>query len=203
MFSSLLTADSPAAGLPTVAIISAVGVLLAVILLVWFIATYNRLVRRRNQVQASWAQIDVQLKRRHDLIPNLVETVRGYAAHEATTLEAVIRARGSAVATAGADPAARAEAESALTSALGRLLALSEAYPTLQANANFRELQAELSNTEDKIAYARQFYNAAVQSFNDTSQTFPTNLMAGMTGMRPRPFFASSDDERGPVRVRF
>ena len=164
---------------------------------------YNRLVTFRNRYKNAYAQIDVQLKRRYDLIPNVVETVRGYAAHEAGTLEAVVRARGTAVASAGADPAARAAAETALSSALGRLLALAEAYPNLQANANFRELQGELANTEDKIAYARQFYNAAVQSFNDTSQTFPTNLIAGMTGMRSRPYFASSDEERGAVRVQF
>jgi len=176
---------------------------LLIVVVAFLAVTYNRLVRLRNQADASWAQIDVQLKRRYDLIPNVVETVRGYAAHEAGTLEAVVRARGTAVASAGADPAARAAAETALTSALGRLLALAEAYPNLQANANFRELQGELANTEDKIAYARQFYNAAVQSFNDTSQTFPTNLIAGMTGMRSRPYFASSDEERAAVRVQF
>ena len=187
----------------TTGIIVAAVIALAVLLLVWFIATYNRLIRRRNQVQASWAQIDVQLKRRYDLIPNLVETVRGYAAHEAGTLEAVVRARGTAVASAGADPAARAAAETALTSALGRLLALAEAYPNLQANANFRELQGELANTEDKIAYARQFYNDTVRSYNTSLQSFPTNMIAKQFGFSAREYYEAGDESRGPVQVKF
>ena len=151
-------------------IIGGICCLLVVVLVIWLIATYNKLVRQRNQVDASWAQIDVQLKRRYDLIPNLVETVKGYAAHEKGTLDAVVQARNRAVAAASADPAARAQAESRLTQTLGRLFALAEAYPNLKANENFAALQAELANTEDKIAYARQFYNSAVQTYNNATQ---------------------------------
>jgi LemA protein len=177
--------------------------LLLVIVLFWFIATYNRLVRQRNQVQASWAQIDVQLKRRYDLIPNLVETVKGYAAHERGTLDAVIQARNGAVAAATTSPANRAGAENMLTETLGRLFALTEAYPNLRANENFAALQAELAATEDKISYARQFYNSAVQTLNTSVQTIPTNIVAGMTGFRQTEYFEAAGGERGPVQVRF
>jgi len=178
--------------------------LLAVIIVGWVVVAYNRLVRLRNQVEASWAQIDVQLKRRYDLVPNLVETVRGYAAHERGTLDAVVAARGSAI-TAAQTPgvADRAAAESALTATLGRLFALAEAYPDLKANQNFLALQAELGNTEDKIAYARQFYNSAVQTFNNAVQTLPTNVIAGIGGFRAKEFFEAAGGERGPVQVRF
>src|SRR6185369_3837283 len=131
------------------AIILWVVCLVLVLLVVWIIASYNGLVRKRNQVDASWAQIDVQLKRRYDLIPNLVETVKGYAAHEKGTLDAVIQARNSAVAASNADPAARAQADNVVTQTLGRLFALAEAYPNLKANENFAALQGELTNTED------------------------------------------------------
>ncbi|MBB5866643.1 LemA protein [Allocatelliglobosispora scoriae] len=177
--------------------------LLVVLLLVWVAVTYNRLVRHRNQVQASWAQIDVQLKRRHDLIPNLVETVKGYAAHEKATLDAVVASRSAAVSVSAADPATRAGAENALTQSLGRLFALSESYPDLKASANFGALQAELATTEDKVSYARQFYNTAVQTLNNALQTFPTNVIAGMLGFRASAFFEAADGERGPVQVRF
>jgi LemA protein len=177
--------------------------LVLVVLLVWIVLTYNRLVRQRNQVQASWSQIDVQLKRRYDLIPNLVETVKGYAAHERGTLDAVVRARSVAMAAGGAAPAERAAAENALTASIGRLLVLAEAYPTLRASENFSALQGELANTEDKIAYARQFYNSATQTFNNSTQTIPTNLIAGMLGFRAHQFFETSEGERGPVQVRF
>ena len=177
-----------------------VGLVLVVVLVV---SQYNRLVRLRNQVDASWAQIDVQLKRRHDLIPNLVETVKGYAAHERETLDAVTRARNSAVQATSSGPAGRAEAENQLTQALGRLFALAEAYPNLKANENFAALQTELATTEDKIAYARQFYNTAVQTYNTAIQTIPGNLIAGPTGFRPREFFQAADGERGPIQVRF
>jgi LemA protein len=181
-----------------------VGSLLIVVLLVWLIATYNRLVRQRNQVEASWAQIDVQLKRRYDLIPNLVETVKGYAAHERGTLDAVIQARNAAVSAATYGPLAdRAEVENALTQSLGRLFALAESYPNLKANENFEALQSELANTEDKIAYARQFYNSAVQSYNTSTQTIPANLVAGLMGFRAKEFFEAAGDERGTVQVRF
>jgi len=178
--------------------------LLVVLIIVWGVVAYNRLVRLRNQVDASWAQIDVQLKRRYDLIPNLVETVKGYAAHERGTLEAVVAARGSAINAAQAPGVGdRAAAEGLLTQTLGRLFALAEAYPDLKANENFRALQAELGNTEDKIAYARQFYNSAVQTFNTAVQSVPTNLIAGLGGFRARDFFEAAGGERGPVQVRF
>jgi LemA protein len=178
-------------------------VLIVVILLVWAIATYNRLVRLRNQVESSWAQIDVQLKRRHSLIPNLVETVKGYASHERGTLEAVINARNMAVQVGNAGPAQQGEAEGVLTQALGRLFALAEAYPNLKANENFIALQNELGNTENKIAYARQFYNSAIQTLNNAAQSFPTNLIAGMAGVHPRPYFEAVGAERDDVNVRF
>jgi LemA protein len=177
--------------------------LVAVVILAWALATYNKLVRQRNQVDASWAQIDVQLKRRYDLIPNLVETVKGYAAHERGTLDAVVQARNTAVSAAGQGAGARAEAENALTQTLGRLFALAEAYPNLKANENFMSLQGELSGTEDKIAYARQFYNSAVQTYNTSTQSIPTNVIAGMGGFKGRDLFQAVGDERGPVQVRF
>ena len=185
------------------AVVGGIGCLLLVLVIVWLIATYNKLVRQRNQVEASWAQIDVQLKRRYDLIPNLVETVKGYAAHEKGTLEAVTQARNTAVAAANADPAARANAENAVTQTLGRLFALAEAYPNLRANENFIALQSELANTEDKISYSRQFYNSAVQTYNNATQTIPTNIIAGMMGFKTRSFFEVAEGERGPVQVRF
>jgi LemA protein len=177
---------------------------LLVVLVAWAAITYNRLVRLRNQVDASWAQIDVQLKRRYDLIPNRVETVKGYAAHERGTLDAVVAARGNAMAAAQTPGLAdRAEAENVLTQTLGRLFALAEAYPDLKANQNFAALQGELANTEDKIAYARQFFNSAVQSFNTAVQTLPTNIIAGIGGFRTKDFFQAAGGERGPVQVRF
>jgi LemA protein len=182
------------------------GVLLILVLavIIWIIAAYNRLVRLRNQADASWAQIDVQLKRRYDLIPNLVHTVQGYAAHERGTLEAVVAARGNAInLSQGAGPEQRAVAENMLTQALGRLIAIAEAYPDLKANQNFAALQVELATTEDKIAYARQFFTSAVQSYNNAVQTLPTNLIAGLGGFRRREFFQAAGEERGPVQVRF
>jgi LemA protein len=184
-------------------IIGGIACLVIVVLVIWIVVSYNKLVRQRNQVEASWAQIDVQLKRRYDLIPNLVETVKGYAAHERGTLDAVISARAGAVNAAGAGPAGRAEAENVLTQSLGRLFALAEAYPNLKANENFAALQAELGNTEDKIAYSRQFYNSAVQSYNNAIQTLPTNIIAGMTGFKAKEYFETAEGERGPVQVRF
>jgi LemA protein len=178
--------------------------LLVVVLIVWAVVAYNKLVRLRNQTDASWAQIDVQLKRRYDLIPNLVETVKGYAAHERGTLDAVVAARGAAINAAQTPGLAdRAEAENQLTQTLGRLFALAEAYPDLKANQNFAALQSELATTEDKIAYARQFFNSAVQTFNTAVQTLPTNVIAGMGGFKAREFFEAADGERGPVQVRF
>ncbi|MFI7024699.1 LemA family protein [Micromonospora sp. NPDC049900] len=178
--------------------------LLGVAVLGWATVAYNRLVRRRNQVQASWAQIDVQLSRRHDLIPNLVETVKGYAAHERDALTAVSAARSGALAAATTPgPTGRAGAETVLTEAVGRLLALAEAYPDLRADHQFAALQAELSRTEDRIAYARQFYNSAVQTYNTTVQSVPTNLIAGAAGFRTRDYFEAGTGERGAVGVGF
>jgi LemA protein len=187
-------------------VVIGVIVLLIVIIAIWAIVTYNRLVRLRTQVESSWAQIDVQLKRRHSLIPNLVETVKGYAAHERGTLEAVIQARNTAVQVGGspaAGPEQQAQAEGMLTQALGRLFALAEAYPNLKANQNFLGLQQELATTEDKIAYARQFYNSAIQTLNATVQSFPTNLIAGMGGFTTKPYFEAVGGERADVNVRF
>jgi LemA protein len=186
------------------AIVAGVACVLVVFLVAWAGLTYNRLVRLRNQVDASWAQIDVQLKRRHDLIPNLIETVRGYAAHERDTLDAVVAARGAALAVGQTSEVAdRAGAENVLTQTLGRLFAVAEAYPDLLANQSFLALQAELGTTEDKIAYARQFYNSAVQTFNTSVQSLPTNIVAGVGGFRAKDFFEAAGSERGPVQVRF
>jgi LemA protein len=185
------------------ALVGGLVCLLLIVVIVWLIVTYNKLVRQRNQVDASWAQIDVQLKRRYDLIPNLVETVKGYAAHEKGTLDAVVQARANAVANSNADPAARADAENAVSQTLGRLFALAEAYPNLKANENFMALQSELANTEDKIAYSRQFYNSAVQTYNNATQTVPTNIIAGIMGFKTKSYFETAEGERGPVQVRF
>jgi LemA protein len=185
------------------ALVGGLVCLLLIVVIVWLIVTYNKLVRQRNQVDASWAQIDVQLKRRYDLIPNLVETVKGYAAHEKGTLDAVVQARANAVANSNADPAARADAENAVSQTLGRLFALAEAYPNLKANENFMALQSELANTEDKIAYSRQFYNSAVQTYNNATQTLPSNIIAGIMGFKPKSYFETAEGERGPVQVRF
>jgi LemA protein len=184
-------------------IAAVVGGLIVLLLLFWVVATFNKLVRQRNQVRAAWAQTDVQLKRRYDLIPNLVETVKGYAAHERGTLEAVTAARTNAMAAQSQPVAGRADAENALTATLGRLFALSEAYPDLKANQNFLSLQRELATTEDKIAYARQFYNSAVQTLNNTVQSLPSNIIAGMTGFKEEAYFEAAGGERGPVQVRF
>jgi LemA protein len=190
----------------SLAIVLVALAVLAVLVLWWVIATYNKLVRRRNQVTASWAQIDVQLKRRHDLIPNLVETVKGYAGHERATLEAVVAARSRAVEVTGgpgAGVAQRAQAESALSATLGRLFALAEAYPDLKANHNFSALQSELASTEDKIAYARQFYNTAVQGLQDVVTSFPSSIVAALTGVKAAPYFQATGAEQAPVQVRF
>ena len=179
-----------------------VVVLVLVILALVVGATYNSLIRRRNEVDNAWSQIDVQLKRRLDLIPNLVETVKGYAAHEKTALEAVIAARNTCMA-ASADPHAQASADNAMTGALRQLFALSEGYPDLKANQGFVSLQEELSNTESRIAYARQFYGDAVSTFNTAIQKFPTVLLAGMFGFSARDFFEAEDAARVVPEVKF
>jgi len=156
-------------------------------LVVWIIMVYNGLVAMRQRVNQAFADIDVQLKQRHDLIPNLVETVKGYAAHERGTLEAVVQARNAAIAAQG--PAAQAQAENQLSGALRQLFALSEAYPDLKANTNFQQLQAELSDIENKIAAARRFFNNAVQEYNTGIQQFPAALFAASFGFTPQVFF--------------
>jgi LemA protein len=178
-----------------------VVLVLVVVAVVLLVSLYNKLVRGRNAVDNAWAQIDVQLRRRHDLVPNLVETVKGYAAHERGTFESVAAARTAAMTATG--PAQQAAAESRLTNALKSLFAVAEAYPQLQAGRNFAELQAELSDTENRIAYSRQYYNDAVLTYNNSVQTVPTNIVAGMSGFSTREFFTAPDEERGPVQVRF
>jgi LemA protein len=168
------------------------------------VVLYNSLVSMRNRVENAWAQIDVQLKRRHDLIPNLVETVKGYAAHEKETFDAVISARSAAMAGQEAGNVAQtAQAENMLTGALKSLFALSEAYPDLKANQNFLQLQEELTATEDKIAYARQFYNDEVRKYNTKIQTVPSNIVAGIGNFTEREYFEIDEAETGPVNVQF
>jgi LemA protein len=177
---------------------------IVVVLLIIFIATYNGLVRLRNQVKNAWAQIDVQLKRRHDLIPNLVETVKGYMKHERETLEAVTKARNLAQQLSSAGAGERAKAEGELSSALARLLAVVERYPDLKANQNFLALQEELTSTENKISFSRQFYNDSVLKFNNKTQMFPSNVVASMTGFKAGEFFeVTVAAEREPVKVSF
>ncbi|MDX1620918.1 MAG: LemA family protein [Nitriliruptorales bacterium] len=183
--------------------IAAFVLLIVVVLLVGAVVVmYNRLVRLRNITEEAWAGIDVQLVRRHDLIPNLVETVKGYASHERETLEAVVQARSRAVEATGVRE--QAQAENMLTQALGRLFALAESYPELQADQNFRELQAELTRTEDILARARQDYNGAVRAYDTAREVFPTNLVAGAFNFQEREYFEVDDPEhRDPVRVQF
>src|SRR5437773_559082 len=169
-----------------------IGVL--VVLVVWIIMIYNGLVAMRQRVNQSFADIDVQLKQRHDLIPNLVETVKGYAGHERGTLEAVIQARNSAMAAQG--PGAQAAAEQVLGNTLGRLIALAEAYPDLKANANFQQLQSELSDIENKLAASRRFFNNSVQEYNTGIQQFPAALFAGVLGSTRKDFFDLGDTRK-------
>jgi LemA protein len=180
------------------------AVLLGIILIVifWFIGMYNGLVRERNEVRNSWSQIDVQLKRRHDLIPNLVETVKGYAGHEKSTLENVVQARARAVSAEGV--ADRGRAESELSGALGRLMMVVEQYPNLKANQNFLALQEELTSTENKISFARQSYNDQVLFYNTKIQMFPSNIMANMFNFKAEEFFELEDKgERAVPKVSF
>ena len=180
-----------------------IGVIVVVLLII-FIATYNGLVRRRNQVKNSWAQIDVQLKRRHDLIPNLVETARGYMKHERETLEAVTNARNIAQQVSSAGAGERAKAEGELSSVLSRLLAVVENYPDLKANQNFLALQEELASTENKISFSRQYYNDSVLRYNNQTQMFPSNIVAGMTGFKASEFFeVTLAAEREAPKVSF
>ena len=168
----------------------------------WLIATYNGLITLRNRVDEAWSDIDVQLKRRYDLIPNLVNTVKGYATHEGQTLEKVIAARNAAM--SATNPHAKAEAENALSGTLKSLFALSESYPDLKANQNFLSLQNELTDTENKILASRRFYNGNEHDLNTKPQVFPTNIIANALGFTKRDFFeVDSEEERKNVEVKF
>jgi LemA protein len=178
-------------------------VVLVVLALLWAVVAYNGLIKLRNLVQESWKQIDVELHRRYDLIPNLVETVKGYATHEREVFEEVTRARASAAGATGS-PAQQAAAEGPFMAALGKLFAVAEAYPDLKANTNFLELQTQLTQTEDRIAAGRRFYNANVRSFNTKIQTVPTNVVANMFNFKEAEYFEAEEPEvRKAPEVRF
>jgi len=185
-----------------VAVYIIIGVV--VFLLFLFLIIYNGLVRRRNQVKNAWAQIDVQLKRRYDLIPNLVETAKGYMKHERETLESVTKARNLAQQLSSAGAGERAKAEGELSSVLSRLLAVVENYPDLKANQNFLALQEELASTENKISFSRQYYNDSVLRYNNQTQMFPSNIVASMTGFKASEFFeVTLAAEREAPKVSF
>lgn len=176
-------------------------VLLVVLILFYVIKSFNKLIVLRNKVKDQWAQVDVLLKRRADLIPNLVETVKGYAKHENETLEAVISARNKTV--AANTPAEGMKANGELSQALSRLMVLTENYPELKANVNFSKLQATLEETEDKISYARQFYNDGVFTYKNKVEMFPSNIIASIFGFKPEPFFEAAETERTAPKVSF
>ena len=178
-----------------------IAIAIVAIVLLYVIAVYNGLVSRRNQAKEAWSTIDTQLKRRYDLIPNLMETVKGAAAHEKDTLSQVVKARSAAM--AATDPTARGEAENKLTQTLKSLFALTESYPTLRANENFMELQRELTDTETKIQAARQFYNTVVMSLNTSIEQFPSNIVARMFGITPEKLFEIDAVERIAPKVKF
>ncbi len=182
-------------------LIAAIAVVVIVLLALAAVVLYNRLVRLRNRAENAWAQVDVQLRRRYDLIPNLVETVKGYAAHERGTFEEVTRAR-TAAQQAGSVKE-QGEAENMLTAAIGRLFAVAEAYPELQASEQFRQLQAQLDETEGRIAVARQIYNDTVLSYDNALESVPTNLVASSFGFEPRPYFEIEEPAREAPRVTF
>jgi len=173
------------------------------VLVIWFVATYNSFITRRNRAEEAWADIEVQLKRRYDLIPNLVNTVKGYATHEAAVFEKVTQARSQAM--QAGTVAGQLEAENMLSGALKSLFAVAEAYPDLKANTNFLELQRELSDTENKIQAARRFYNSNVRDFNTALETFPSNVVAGMFIFKKKEFFdlPDADAAQQPVEVKF
>jgi LemA protein len=178
-------------------------VLVGVVVLgvLWVIMKYNQLVGLKNRIENAWSQIDVQLKRRYDLIPNLVETVKGYAKHEQEVFENVTQARNAGL--NASSPKAQGEAENQITGALKSLFAVAEAYPELKANQNFMMLQEELSGTESKIAYARQFYNDQVMAFNTLTQSFPSNIIANSFGFHEKEYFPMEDAARENVNVKF
>lgn len=176
-----------------------IGIL--VVIAISVISIYNRLVGLRNRIENAWSQIDVQLRRRYDLIPNLVETVKGYASHEKEVFEHVAEARSAMMTAQGAQ--AQGEAQNQITAALKSLFAVAEAYPQLKANENFMMLQEELSGTESKIAYARQFFNDQVMTFNTLVQSFPSNILANIFGFTQREYFPMEDVAREPIKVDF
>ena len=178
-----------------------VVLVIVVLLIIYFVTTYNKLVDLRNRVRDQWSQIDVQLKRRFDLIPNLVSTVKGYAKHESETLESVIEARNSY--TTATTPHEKMEANNMLSDTLSKLFALAENYPDLKANQNFLELQTELQETEDKIAMARQFYNDTVLTYNNKIEMFPSNIVASMFKFKMEEFFKAEEEARQNVKVEF
>lgn len=177
-----------------------VGVILGA-LLIYVISAYNSLVKLRNSVKDSWAQIEVVLKRRYDLIPNLVETVKGYSKHEKETLDAVIKARNNAVDATTKEEEMKAASEVSKT--LGKLFALAENYPDLKANQNFMELQTTLKETEDKISFSRQFYNDTVLTYKNKIEMFPTNIIANMFGFKEEKFFEATEEEKENIKVKF
>ena len=176
-------------------------IIIVVLILIYLGSTYNSLVVLRNRVKDQWAQIDVQLKRRFDLIPNLVETVKGYASHEKDTLEAVVKARNEYL--SSDTPEGKIEANNDLNKVVTKLFALAESYPELKADTNFRELQTTLTETEDKISYARQFYNDVVMKYNNKVEVFPSNIVAGMFGFKTSAYFNATEEERENVKVKF
>src|SRR6516164_3095677 len=182
-------------------IIGIVIVVVVVVLLLVLVGMYNGLVRKRNRAENAWAQVDVQLKRRHDLIPNLVETVKGYAAHERGTFDEVTQARTAAQQAQG--PQAQGAAENVLTQALGRLFAVAENYPQLRATENFQQLQAQLSETEQNIAIARQVYNDTVLTYDNALETVPSSIIAGIFNFRPREYFQADEGDRAVPQVSF
>ncbi len=184
-------------------LVAIILIVLVVVIVLFLVFAYNGVVRLRNRVDSAWSQIGVQLTRRHDLIPNLVETVKGYAAHERQTLEAVVEARNSAMQAQQAGPAQQAQAENVLTGALRQLFALAEAYPDLKANQNFLNLQEELTSTEDRISYARQFYNDSVMKYDTKIQSFPTNIIAGTFNFQRREYFEAEQGAAEVPRVQF
>ena len=176
-------------------------IIVLVLIVLWVISVYNSLIALRNRVKDQWAQIDVQLKRRFDLIPNLVETVKGYTKHESETLEAVIKARNTYV--SATVPEEQMKADGELTKAISKLFALTESYPELKANTNFQALQQELTETESKIAAARQFYNDTVMVYNNKVSMVPSNIIAGLFKFNKEAFFEANETERQNVQVKF
>ena len=185
-------------------IIFGIVAVLIIALIAWLVGVYNKLIKAKNRVKNSWSQIDVQLNRRFDLIPNLAETVKGYAKHESGIFEEFARARNVYSQASGTgNIAGMSEANNMLTSALSKLIAVSEAYPELKANANFASMMQELSITEDKIAYARQFYNDVAMTYNNLREVFPSNIVAGMFSFKEAELFQAPEESRKNVKVQF